>query len=141
MRNAHSTDFKICFAIGWDEFSVEENKFGIDLRWNFGSIWAPRLPQYEYEESSQYQLYLPEFALTGFYQTMTSVTNKILSEVYDKTDYNFQLMYMPMDSEPFYNDLFAEVLTAVFPAVIYVFINIVHRIMYVTGDPNEEKIQ
>ena len=72
----------LCFVIGWQEYDPSEHKYAFDLRWNFGSILSTRLPQVEYEESTQNQGYLPQYANTGFLQTMTSVTNKILSEVY-----------------------------------------------------------
>lgn len=37
-------DDALCFAIGWNEFSKEENKFAVNLRWNYGEILPPRLP-------------------------------------------------------------------------------------------------
>ena len=46
-------------------------------------------------------------------QTMTTVTSKLLSEVYQvpADSFKFEMMYMPMDSGTFQNDMFAEILT------------------------------
>jgi len=51
-------DEALCFAIGWREFNVATQTFKFDLRMNYGDVLATRMPQYEYEESSQNQLYL-----------------------------------------------------------------------------------
>jgi len=70
---------------------------------NRGDILSTRLPQTEYEESNQNQLYLEQYAYTGFLQTMTTVTSKLLSKVYglSEDDFKFELLYMPMDSGTF----------------------------------------
>ena len=77
------------------------------------------MPQTHYEESIQSQTFLPMYANAGFLQTMTTVTNKIISEVYKKDSYAFQLMYMPMNSKPFYNDNYSEVVGTILPLIIY----------------------
>ena len=41
----------LCFAIEWDEYNVEESIFSLNIRMNYGDIWATRKPQTEYEES------------------------------------------------------------------------------------------
>jgi len=40
---------------------------------------------------------------------MSTVTSKIISEEYNISDFKFELMYMPMNSIEFENDLYAEV--------------------------------
>ena len=50
-------------------------------------------------------------------------------------------MYMPMGSKKFYNDLFAEVLTALFPIVIYVCVSLVYRILDVTGEKDDDRVK
>lgn len=107
---------------------------------NFGSIWSTRLPQYEYEESSQNQLYLEEYAYTGFLQIMLSATTRLLTDVY-KQKPNIQFVYMPFDSKPFKNDNFAETLGALIPVAIYTFIGLARRIIAVTAGDNEIKVQ
>ena len=59
-------DNALCFALGWNEFSKTYQKYEFNLRWNYGTILSPRLPQTEYEESSQNQLYLQSYANMGF---------------------------------------------------------------------------
>ena len=51
-------DEALCFAFGWKEYNVATQTFKFNLRMNYGDILATRMPQYEYEESSQNQLYL-----------------------------------------------------------------------------------
>ena len=34
----------VCFAIAWDEFDPEQNKFSFDIRMQHGSILSPRYP-------------------------------------------------------------------------------------------------
>jgi len=57
---------------------------------------------------------LEEYAHTGMLQTMTTVTSKLLTEIYSQKEgsFKFEMMYMPMDSGTFHNDMFAEVVTA-----------------------------
>ena len=52
---------------------------------------------------------------------MTTVASKIISEVYNvpAEDYDFQLMYMPMNTQPFHNDFFWEVLGTMISFVLY----------------------
>ena len=51
---------------------------------------------------------------------MTTLTSQIIKKLYpSKSDFAFQLMYMPMNSEPFYNDKFSEVIGALLPLAIY----------------------
>ena len=78
---------------------------------------------------------------TGFLQAMTTVTNKIISKVYGKEDYAFQLMYMPMNSKPFYNDNYAEVIGTIMPLIIYAVANLASRTITLTSDINEDRIQ
>ena len=55
----------------------------------------------------------------GLLQVMTSVTNKIISEVYEvpAENYNFQIMYMPMDTNLFHNDFYWEYIGSSMPVV------------------------
>ena len=72
---------------------------------------------------------------------MTTVTNKILTEVYGKQP-SIQMLYMPMDSlKEFENDNFAEVVGALIPMCIFVMINISERLKTHTSDSNEDKVQ
>ena len=138
----HEFNYKkkgLCFVLGWNEFSPSEHKFAIDLRWNYGTILNTRLPQVEYEESSQNQLYLLQYASTGFLQAMTSVTNKILSEVYGSDSHSIQMLYMPMNSGEFQNDGYSEVIGALIPITIFSFINLYERVKTNTTDTNEDK--
>ena len=109
----------LCFGMAWDQFDVAGNTFAIDLRWPYGTLLSPRLPQTHYEESLQNQVYIEQYAKTGFLQAMTTVASKIISQVYGVDDFKFQLMYMPMDSKSFYNDNFAEVVGSLIPFMIY----------------------
>ena len=59
---------------------------------------------------------------------MTSVTNKILSEVYGSDSHNIQIMYMPMNSEEFENDNYAEIVGALIPITFYALINLFERV-------------
>ena len=56
----------LCFALSWEEYDTESKTFSLNLRWNLGDVLSPRLPQTEYEESLQNQLYLHQYAHTGF---------------------------------------------------------------------------
>ena len=46
---------------------------------------------------------------------MTTATSKVLSEVYNVDDFNFQVMYMPLDTGVFYNDGFVRVVASMIP--------------------------
>lgn len=46
---------------------------------------------------------------------MTTTTSKILTEVYEVNDFNFQVLYMPLDTGIFHNDGFVKVLAAMLP--------------------------
>ena len=74
---------------------------------------------------------------------MTTVTKKILTHSLNVTEttFDFQLMYMPMDSEPFYNDDFAEVLATMFPVCLYAIIGIGARVVAEAADSQEIEIQ
>ena len=84
----------LCFAIAWEEFDKENSKFHFDLRMNFGDVLSPRLPQTEYEDSLQNQLYLEQYAYSGMLQTMTTVTSKLLTQVYDLEEGSFKFELM-----------------------------------------------
>ena len=73
---------------------------------------------------------------------MTSVTNKVISEVYKipQDDYNFQLMYMPMDTGIFYNDFFWEVIGAMLPIVYLSIVKLSLSTISTIGDVNHESI-
>ena len=133
----------LCFAIAWEEFDAEKHTFSLDLRMNFGDILSPRLPQTEYEESLQNQIYLAQYAHTGMLQTMTTVTSKLLTEIYSQKEgsFKFEMMYMPMDSGTFHNDMFAEVIAALLAFSLLSAANIATRVLSTMSDPDEQKIK
>ena len=57
---------------------------------------------------------------------MTSLTKRVLTGVYNMTesDFDFQLMYMPMNSNVFRNDTFAEVCSIIAPLSLYAIIQL-----------------
>ena len=67
MRDRDYVDKPLCFALSWHEFNSEEKIFSLNLQWNYGDQLATRLPQTEYEESSQNQLYLNQYANYGVF--------------------------------------------------------------------------
>ncbi len=74
---------------------------------------------------------------------MTTVTQKIISKVYevDESKFDIQMMYMPMNTPIFHNDLFAEVVGALAAFTIYAFVLIANKIIAETADhSNEVKI-
>ena len=70
---------------------------------------------------------------------MTSVTNKVLSEVYGSDSHSIQMMYMPMNSGEFENDGYSEVVGALIPITIFTMINLYERVKTNTTDTDEEK--
>ena len=75
---------------------------------------------------------------------MTSVTNKVISEVYKvpTEDYNFQIMYMPMDTSPFHNDFYWEYIGATMPIVYLAVVKLSQSLVSTIGDvTHEEMIQ
>ena len=67
VRDRDYVDKPLCFALSWHEFNSEEKIFSLNLQWNYGDQLATRLPQTEYEESSQNQLYLNQYANYGVF--------------------------------------------------------------------------
>lgn len=126
---------KLCFALAWNEFDSSTHTYSFDVRMNFGDVLSTRLPQSEYEESLQNQLYLPQYANSGFLQIMNTATTKLLSDQYGES-VKIQLAYMPMNSEEFRNDGFAETLGALIPLSIYTLINLTAFM----SSANEEKV-
>ena len=76
----------------------------------------------------------------GFLQAMTSVTNKIISEVYKiPTDsYNFQIMYMPMNTSVFHNDFYWEYIGATLPVVYLAVVKLSNSIISAVGGAKYE---
>lgn len=74
---------------------------------------------------------MEEYSNTGFLQAMTSVTQKIISKVYgvDESKFSFELMYMPMNTGPFYNNLYSEVIGALTTFTVYAFVMLAGRII------------
>ena len=74
---------------------------------------------------------------------MTSVTNNIIKEVYKvpQDDYNFQVMYMPMDTPIFHNDVFGIlIIGSMLPVVFLAIINLSGNTVDKTGDVNFESV-
>lgn len=71
---------------------------------------------------------------------MTTITQKIISKVYevDESKFDIQMMYMPMNTPVFRNDLFAEVVSALASFTIYAFVIIANKIIATTSDFNNE---
>lgn len=78
----------------------------------------------------------------GLLQTMTSVTNKVISEVYKvpADSYNFQLMYMPMDTSTFHNDFYWEYIGATMPIVYLAVVKLSQSIISTIGDARHEEL-
>ena len=74
---------------------------------------------------------------------MTSVTQKIISKVYEKDEreFSFELMYMPMNTGPFYNDGYSEVVGALASFTIYAFVLLPGRVVSELSDSRESRIQ
>ena len=70
---------------------------------------------------------------------MTTVTGKVLSEVYgkDESSFDLQLMYMPMNSKTFHNDAFAEVITSVMAFMLLALANLGSSVMKSMEGPDE----
>ena len=75
-------------------------------------------------------------------QTMTVATDKILGLVMeeDPEPYSFQLMYMPMNSQTFYNDAYAEVLAVLLTLTTFVFVNVITDFLQLTGTAEEQSV-
>ena len=71
----------------------------------------------------------------GFLQVMTSVTNKIISEVYNvpTENYNFQVLYMPMDTSMFHNDFYWAYIGASMPIVYLSIVKLSQSIISTIG--------
>ena len=71
----------------------------------------------------------------GFLQVMTSVTNKVISEVYKVPidDYNFQVLYMPMDTSMFHNDFYFAYIGSVMPIVYLSIVKLSQSILSTIG--------
>ena len=72
---------------------------------------------------------------------MTSVTDKILTEVYGSTSHSIQMLYMPMNSVEFENDGFAEVVGALIPMSLAILIGFPDRLKLLTSGSDEDKVQ
>jgi len=72
---------------------------------------------------------------------MTTMTSKIINKIYGKSDYAFQLMYMPMNSKAFYNDFYADVIGTLLPLTIYVVVNLASRTIEISSNVDEERVQ
>ena len=57
---------------------------------------------------------------------MTTVTSKLLTQVYNMPEdsFKFELMYMPMDSGIFRNDMYAEVVNSLMVFTLMTIANI-----------------
>ena len=71
---------------------------------------------------------------------MTSVTDKILTEVYGSTSHRIQMLYMPMNSVEFENDGFAEVVGALIPMSLAILIGFPDRLKLLTSGSDEDKV-
>lgn len=73
---------------------------------------------------------------------MTTVTSKIISEVYgvSKEDYSIQMMYMPMNSKSFENNNFAEVIATLIPFTLYASVKLASRIISEADSTDEKRI-
>ena len=74
----------------------------------------------------------------GFFQLMTSVTSKIISEAYGVTNYNFQVMYMPMNTGIYHEDGFGRVIAAMLPIVFGAIVKLAGSTIKFSGDPVNE---
>ena len=66
---------------------------------------------------------------------MTSVTNKVISEVYKvpTDDYNFQVLYMPMDTSMFHNDFYFSYIGSLMPIVYLSIVKLSQSILSTIG--------
>ena len=78
----------------------------------------------------------------GFLQAMTSVTNKVISEVYKipAESYNFQIMYLPMNTSVFHNDFYWEYIGATLPIVYLAVVKLSSSIISTIGDVKYENL-
>ena len=76
-------------------------------------------------------------------QTFTTAASKILTDVYNvpADSFKFDLMYMPMNSNVFRNDLYAEVCYAVLGFTMLALSKIATRFTSTMEDPNENSIK
>lgn len=74
---------------------------------------------------------------------MTTVTSKLLTQVYDLEEgsFKFELMYMPMDSKEFHNDMYAEVVNGLMAFTLLTIANLATRILNSMADPDESRIK
>ena len=56
------------------------------------------------------------------------------------SDFKFEVMYMPMNSGTFYNDMFGEVLTALLAFSFFAAASISTRTLKTMEEPDEERI-
>lgn len=73
---------------------------------------------------------------------MTTVTAKILTEVYGLAadSFKFEILYMPMDSGEFKNDLYAEVVFSLAAFTMLAIANIGSRFISSLADVDEQRI-
>lgn len=112
------------------------------MRMNHGETLANRFPQTHYEEAIANQLYLEEYAWTGMMQIMTTATKKVLTDAYgiSADDFRIDMMYMPMNTVEFQNDLFSEVVTALGSFTMLAVANLGPRVLDALADPDEKRI-
>ena len=73
---------------------------------------------------------------------MTTATSKVLTEVYEKDDFNFQVMYMPLDTGVFYNDGFVKVLSSMMPIAFVAILKLATQVVtYSSSSEDEGEIQ
>ena len=44
-------DSGMCFALGWKEFDPDNNKFNIDISYNYNFVYSTRHPQTTYQDA------------------------------------------------------------------------------------------
>ena len=78
----------------------------------------------------------------GLLQAMTTVTNKVISEVYavPPTTYNFQVMYMPMNTGTFHNDFYYEYIGSTLVVVYFAILKLSDSVISTIGDVKYEDL-
>ena len=75
-------------------------------------------------------------------QTYTTAASKILTDVYSvpADSFKFDLMYMPMNSGMFRNDMYSEVCYAVLGFALLAVVKIVTRVTSTMEEPQEKQL-
>jgi hypothetical protein len=71
---------------------------------------------------------------------MTLVTHEIMSTIYS-TDVRLELLYMPINSEEFYNNGLYEAVYAIFPLSILIFTGIGVKFFRMAQEWHEEELK